>query len=344
VTAPRVIVCDDGERWDEFVSARSSHLYFRWKWREITGAVFGHEAPYLAAVDEQGGFTGVLPLVRLESLLFGRFAVSLPFVSYGGFIADSSAARDALVTACEDLARDARLAHVLLRNATDASPPSWSPQGNKVIMRLQLPAQADELWSAIGSKRRAQIKRPKKEGAHVRIGHLELLDDFYRVFARNMRDLGTPVQSLAFFRAILEAFPDETHLVVTYLGERPAAAAFLVRHGSEMEIPWASSLREFNRFGVNMLLYWEVLAFSIARGAATFDFGRSSRDSNTQRFKAQWGATPQATHWCSWTPGGTEAPSLSPDNSSFSLAIAAWQRLPVPVANLIGPRVVKFLP
>lgn len=341
---PRAIVCDDGARWDEFVSSRSPHLYFRWKWREITAALFGHEAPYLAAVDERGDFAGVLPLVRLQSRLFGRFAVSLPFVSYGGMLADSDAARDALVTACEDYARDSRLAHVLLRNATEVAPGSWAPQSNKVIMRLQLPAQADELWSAIGSKRRAQIKRPKKEGARVRIGHIELLEDFYRVFARNMRDLGTPVQSRGFFRAILEAFPDETHLVVTYLDDAPVAAAFLVRHGGEMEIPWASSLREFNRFGVNMLLYWEVLAFSIGSGAATFDFGRSTRDSNTQRFKAQWGAVPHPTHWCSWTPDGAEAPSLSPDNSSFSLAIAAWQRLPVPVANLVGPRVVKFLP
>ena len=341
---PRVILCDDGGRWDEFVSSRSPHLYFRWRWREATRAMFGHDAPYLAAVDEQDRFTGVLPLVRLESRLFGRFAVSLPLVSYGGLLADSRAARYGLVAACEDYVRDARLAHVLLRNATDVSPASWALQGNKVIMRLQLPAQADELWRAIGSKRRAQIKRPKKEGAHVRIGHSELLEDFYRVFARNMRDLGTPVQSRRFFRAILEAFPDETHLVVTYLGDRPAAAAFLVRHGSEMEIPWASSLREFNRFGVNMLLYWEVLAFSIGQGATSFDFGRSSRDSNTQRFKAQWGATPSPTHWCSWTPDGAEAPSLSPENSSFSLAIAAWQRLPVPVANLIGPRVVRYLP
>ena len=340
----QVVACHDPTVWDAFVGAHSPHLYFRWKWRELTEDVFGHEHCYLTAVDAGGQIRGALPLVRLESRLFGRFALSLPFVSYGGILADSLEARAALRSACEHFLHEAKLSHVLLREPCESLMPSWTCEQHKVVMRLDLPAEADELWSAIGSKRRAQVKRPGKEGAFVKTGHVDLLDDFYRVFARNMRDLGTPVQSKLFFRRILEAFPEDTHVVVTYLQDAPVAAAFLIRHGEEMEIPWASSLREANRFGVNMLLYWEVLKFSIVRGANRFDFGRSSKDSNTLRFKRQWGAVPEQLYWYTHTPGGEAAPSLSPENSKFAAAIAVWQRLPVPLANLLGPRVVKFLP
>lgn len=340
----RVEVCHDSSVWDEFASSQSSHLYYQWRWREVIEAVFGHEHQYLAAVDSNGKTAGILPLVKMESRLFGRSAMSLPFVSYGGVLTTSDDARAALVDECQRYANEENLSNVLLRESLQFTMPSWSCEQHKVIMRLDLPRDPEDLWKAIGSKRRAQVKRPGKEGAFAKTGHHELLDDFYRVFARNMRDLGTPVQSKVFFRGILDAFPDETHLVVTYLNDSPVAAAFLIRHGDEMEIPWASSLREANRFGVNMLLYWEVLKLSVERGAARFDFGRSSKDSNTLRFKRQWGAEPEQLYWYSWTPGGEEAPSLSPENSKFAAAIAVWQKLPVPVANLIGPRVVKYLP
>ena len=111
-----------------------------------------------------------------------------------------------------------------------------------------------------------------------------------------------------------------------------------------MEIPWASSLREFNRFSVNMLLYWESLSYSIEQGCQFFDFGRSNKDAPTYRFKKQWGAEEKQLHWYQWTPEGEEAVRLDPQNSKFSLATKAWQKLPVPIANLIGPGIVKNIP
>ena len=111
-----------------------------------------------------------------------------------------------------------------------------------------------------------------------------------------------------------------------------------------MEIPWASSIREFNRLGVNMLLYWEALRLSIERGCRMFDFGRSTRDGGTYRFKAQWGAAPRPLHWHYWLRRDGELPGLTPSNPKYRLAIAAWQRLPVWVSRLVGPSIVKYLP
>jgi FemAB-related protein (PEP-CTERM system-associated) len=178
----------------------------------------------------------------------------------------------------------------------------------------------------------------------VAAGHLELLPDFYRVFARNMRDLGTPVYASGFFRAILAGLGDAAELVVVYVGAEPAAAGFLVHHRDRTEIPWASSLREWNRIGVNMQLYWSVLKSAIGRGSRQFDFGRSTVDAGTYRFKAQWGAKPRPLYWHYWLQDGRPLPGLNPANPKYALAIRAWQRLPLWLANVVGPPIVRRLP
>ncbi len=127
-----------------------------------------------------------------------------------------------------------------------------------------------------------------------------MLNDFYAVFAHNMRDLGTPVYAKQFFRLILEAWPEQTHIVVLQLGNKPVAAALLLGDRDMMEIPWASTLQSANTMNMNMLLYREVLGLCIRHGYRFFDFGRSSKDSGTYRFKKQWGAEPLQHYWHYW--------------------------------------------
>jgi serine/alanine adding enzyme len=338
-----VSVCESPGAWDAFTGVRSEHIYYRWEWQRVVSSTFGHAHHYLQAVNSDNNVVGVLPLFELKSALFGHYALSLPFVNYGGIIADDDSARDSLLSHCEKLGARKNLSHILLRESKESRTP-WHCEQHKITMLMDLPENPELLWKDLGSKRRAQIKRPGKEGAYAKIGRLELLNDFYRVFTRNMRDLGTPVYGISWFRNILEAFPVETHLVIVYLNDLPVAAAFLIRHGSQMEIPWASSLREANRFGVNMLLYWEVLKFSIEQGAQRFDFGRSSKDANTYRFKKQWGSEPHQLFWYNWTPAGKEVPKLNPQNSKYAKVIEVWKKLPLPVANILGPIIVKYLP
>jgi FemAB-related protein (PEP-CTERM system-associated) len=211
-------------------------------------------------------------------------------------------------------------------------------------MLLPLPQSADELWKQLPSKLRSQVKRPVREGATSVFGGVDLLEEFYRVFAKNMRDLGTPVYPRRFFRAILATFPESSSLAVVRLRGKPVAAAFLFEHRDTMEIPWASSLRTANSVGVNMQLYWSVLERAVARRMTVFDFGRSTADSGTFRFKQQWGAEPTQLYWHYWLRDGGSVPMLNPSNPRYRAAVAAWQRLPLAVANWAGPRVVKYLP
>lgn len=330
-------------RWERFVLAHPGTMHaHRAAWRGVIREVFGHETHYLTARDHDGLVRGVLPLVRVRTALFGDYMVSVPYLNYGGPVADDDGVVARLLDQAASLAERLGVAHMEIRECRPR--PGWPARTDKVAMELELPPTHDALLRQVGSKLRAQIKRPLREGARPRSGGVELLNLFYEVFARNMRDLGTPVYSRHFFSSVLRAFPEGARLFIVRIGTRAVAAALTLRFRERVEIPWASSLREFNRYGVNMLLYSEVLRHAIETGAGMFDFGRSTRDAGTYRFKAQWGARPRPLYWHYWLRAGDRPPQLTPSNPKYRLAIRMWQRLPVPLANLIGPHLVRGLP
>jgi FemAB-related protein (PEP-CTERM system-associated) len=334
---------DEIEAWNAYVSSHpAASIYHRAEWRELIRQTFGHECPYYLARDRDRRVVGVLPLVHLQSRLFGNFMVSMPYFNYGGAIADHPKIEQQLMQAANTFADNSGIQHIEYR---DTLPREGLPvRCKKVCMLLELPEHHEALWERFPSKLRAQIRRPQHEHPEVVQGGLEYLDDFYTVFARNMRDLGTPVYGKVFFSNILKRFPRESTIVSVRLDGKPVAAAFLIGHGERLEIPWASTIQEVNRLSVNMLLYWEVLKLGIDRHYRVFDFGRSSRDSGTFRFKRQWGAQAQPLYWHYWLRGDGKLPELNPDNPKYALAINAWKRLPVFVANRVGPAVVKYLP
>lgn len=211
-------------------------------------------------------------------------------------------------------------------------------------MVLELPDSPDALKQALPAKVRSQIKRPQREGASAVSGREELLEDFYTVFATNMRDLGTPVYARTFFAAVLREFPAESRIFVVRHGADPVAAGLVLGHGRTLEIPWASSLRRANALSVNMLLYWSVLEYACMHGYRHFDFGRSTVDSGTFRFKRQWGAQPRQLYWHYWVRDGGQPPVLNHSNPKFRAAVTAWQRLPLFIANRVGPLLSRNLP
>lgn len=334
---------DAAAAWDAFVaSTPAASLYHRYRWRDVVRAVFARETLYLAA-REGDTIRGVLPMVRLKSALFGDFLVSMPYFNYGGVLAaDASAERALLDHACA-LAASLGVSHLELRHRRpDAG--ALPARTDKVTMLLDLPSDPAVLLKRLDAKVRSQIRRPQKEGATSTRGGIELLDEFYAVFAENMRDLGTPVYPKRFFRAILEAFPADARLAVVRVAGKPAAAGFVIGDGRTLEIPWASSLRRANAIGVNMLMYWSVLEFACEQGNATFDFGRCTVDGGAFRFKKQWGAKPVQLHWHYWMRNAGELPRLNHSNPKYEMAVAAWRKLPLAVANRLGPLLIGNLP
>ena len=331
------------EEWNRYVESNpAASLYHRAEWQALIKETFGHSGYYFSARDKTGNITGVLPLIRLRSRLFGDFMVSMPYFNYGGAVADHPLIEQHLMEAAAQQGARIGVSHIEFRDDTPRR--ELPARTEKVNMILHLPDNQDELWQSFTPKLRAQIRRPQREKPQVLMGGVEYLDDFYAVFSRNMRDLGTPVYSRTFFRNILDSFPDTSQLIVARLADRPVAAAFLIGHRDTLEIPWASTLSDVNRLSINMLLYWEILKYAIKQGYRNFDFGRSSKDSGTYRFKQQWGAQPRPLYWHYWQASGDTLPSLNPDNPRYALAIKVWQRLPLRVTTALGPLIVKNLP
>lgn len=339
-TTVRPAVEADARAWDAFVTARQPGCsYHLWAWRQVFVTAFGHECVYLVA-REGDVIAGTLPLVFIRSRVFGRSLTSLPFLNYGGVLATTEAVARVLLEAARAESARLRCRHVELRHVSRRFPDVPCRQ-HKVTMLLDL---APGLWERLDRKVRNQVRKAEKSALTVARGGPELLDEFYAVFTRNMRDLGTPVYGRGVFEAVLAAFPERASLVVVRSGAAPVAAALTYRSEGTVEVPWASSIREFNSMCPNHLLYWHILEHAIANGATRMDFGRSTPGEGTFKFKEQWGAQPVPLHWEYLLPEGALPPDQSPANPKFRLAIAMWQRLPLPVANLLGPRIVKGIP
>jgi FemAB-related protein (PEP-CTERM system-associated) len=330
-------------RWDAFVGRQpSASIYHQSVWTTIVERAFGHETCRLAAECE-GEIVGVLPLVFFNSWLFGRFAVSMPFFNYGGLLAASPEVRHALLDAAVAETEQRGGSYVELRHTTHLLPELLS-KTHKVAMVLPLAESVDMQWQCIDRKLRNQVRKAEKSGVSVTQGGAELVDAFYQVFARNMRDLGTPVYSKRLFSEVTQRLPESTRIFCATVGGQPVAAALVVWHGNRIEVPWASSLREFNPLCANVLVYWEMLRFAIERRMSHFDFGRSTPNEGTFYFKRQWGAEPHSLVWEYWLAPECSLPDLSPKNPRFSLATSTWRKLPVSLTRLVGPALVRNIP
>lgn len=312
-------------------------------WLEILRTALGHEV-YALEATASGRTVGFLPLACVESMLFGRFLVSLPYLNTNGVIAHSADVQAELISRAATLADELNVRHLELRHEAPIAHPSLNAAiTSKVHMRLKLAATPELLWKGFDSKLRNQIRKGEKGTFSVTWGGLECLEGFYDVLAENMRDLGSPVYGVELFQAILATFPDDAEICLVREGTKPVAAALLLHGWGVTEVPTASSLKEYNPSNVNMLMYHHLLRRAVERGQRVFDFGRSTLEGNTFRFKKQWGAAPHPAEWQYAVLQG-EVGEMRPDNPRYQRAIRLWQKLPVGVTRVLGPRIVRGIP
>jgi FemAB-related protein (PEP-CTERM system-associated) len=338
---------DDGEaekRWDAYVLGHAEASgYHATGWKRVMERVYGHRTHYLYAEDD-GEVVGVLPMVQVKLPFVRNVMTSLPFTSYGGIVADSPQVSWRLFEAAAEVARATKVTSLELRHH-GVAPLDLPARTHKVSLWLDLPSSEDALWSSFRSELRTDIRRRVKDGLEVRVTGLDGLDDFYRIYAINMRDLGTPVYPRAFFARILEEWPGSGWIATCFFRGEAVASGFLLGFRGTLEIPWASSLRDMKSLRPNMLLYWECLRHAIGTGFVRFDFGRSTPGAGTFAFKKQWGARPVPLAWQYWmASSGAPLPDVTPDNPRFAAAIRAWRRLPVAVTRVIGPAIAAYLP
>jgi len=312
-------------------------------WLKVLRDGLGHEV-YAIEATVDGQICGFLPLAYVSSLLFGRFLVSLPYLNSNGVIAANADVQTALISRAVQLADELNVRYLELRHETPIEHEALNGKlTSKVHMRLRLPKTTELLWKGFDTKVRNQIRKGEKHNLTAHWGGEELLDPFYAVLSRNMRDLGTPIYGRELFSSILRTFPGDAELCVVRSGETNAAAALLLHGRGMTEVPTASSLKEFNPTCVNMLMYRHLLDRAIERKQAVFDFGRSTLDGPTFKFKKQWGAEPVPATWQYHIREGSVG-EMRPDNPRYQRIIRVWQRLPVLLTQYIGPPIVRGIP
>lgn len=331
----------DAAAWDGFGQRQAGWTAFhRYAWREVLRRSHGLETPFLAARDASGALRGILPLVRQRSRIFGHFLVSMPFVNYGGPLGDDAAIR-ALAEYADTMALRDGAGLLELRSAREL-PLDFPVSHRKITVVLALDGGPEAVFGRFKAKLRSQVRRPAKDGVTVRMG-ADQVDAFYAVFAEHMRDLGTPAQPLGFFREIAERLGDDAWFAVAWHEGKPIAAGAGLRWDAEFEITWASALRAYNRLSPNMAVYWALIERAAADGLTRFNFGRCTPGSATHKFKLQWGAVDEALWWYSGRSSRV-AGTPSPDSAKFRLAVRVWQRLPVALTRVVGPRIVRNIP
>ncbi|MDP9202282.1 MAG: GNAT family N-acetyltransferase, partial [Gemmatimonadota bacterium] len=264
------------------------------------------------------------------------------FLNDGGPIGERRAQQSLVEHAVAEAKRSG--AGLLELRSREEVPGPVTPSNRRISVHLSLPSSVEELWkTTFRAKVRSQIRRPGKEGMVFRSSSAEL-SAFYEVFTHNMRDLGTPVLPRAFFERIESAFGDRVIFSSVYTSAGvPAAVACCFLWRDELEVMWASSIRELNQLSPNMLLYGSLMEEAIRRGVHVFNFGRCSPGGATHRFKQQWGGNDVRLPWPSWSrDAAIGVPST--DRVVYRLATSAWKRLPLALANRLGPPLARLLP
>jgi FemAB-related protein (PEP-CTERM system-associated) len=283
----------------------------------------------------------VLPLAHVVSRLFGSSLVSLPFCVYGGAAVTNLAARAALHSRAFELASSLEVGHLELRNR-EVTEPSWLSRDLYATFRKTLLPDPDANFEAIPSKRRNMVRRAAKAGLRAVVN--DSVDRFFPLYADNVHRHGTPPFPKRYFCALVNAFGQD-HEVLTVLDVtgRAIASAFLFYFRDEIIPYYVGDCVEARNLAANDFMYWEIIRHAAARGCRTFDWSRSKKGTGSFEFKKNWGFAPEPLHYEYLLVRGKRVPEHNPLNPKYRLLIKLWQRLPLPLANLIGPHIVKSL-
>jgi FemAB-related protein (PEP-CTERM system-associated) len=323
---------------DEHCHATPAHSP---EWFDVIRDAYGHDPLYLSADDAEGR-TVVLPAFVVRRPLVGTVVTSMPFLDSGGPCGASGPLGAVLVGRLIEEAGRLGARSVELRCA-ERLDMGQAPTEHKVNMTLALPADPDVLWRRLDKSVRNQVRKAEKSGLTIESGGAEKLTAFYDVFAARMRDLGSPVHARGFLQAVMTAFGSRARIVVVQNGSTTVGGLVAIAFKDRLAVPWAACLQEYFSLCPNMLLYWDTLRRACDEGFSRFDFGRSTRDSGTYRFKRQWGAEEEPLFWYTIPLRRRPGTSAGGAGRRAALAVRAWQRLPLAVTRRLGPHIRKYL-
>lgn len=330
-----------GAQWDDYVLAHPQGNFFHLSgWRDVVRDTFGHSAHFLMT-ERDGAITGILPLMEIKSRLFGHSLISSAFCVGGGPLASDPAALTALLAEAEETAGKLGVEYIELRD-TDAAPETWARREG-LYAGFERPIKADEAecLTQIPRKQRAVVRKAMTLGFTVTID--DTTEHFFDLYARNVRNHGTPAMPRRFFDSLLKRFGKNCEILTVHHQGR-AVSSVLSYFFRDRVLPYyTGSLDEARGTGANDYMYWSLMRHAVTRGCAVFDFGRSKTGTGPYKFKHNWGFEPRPIVHQFRLLKAEKLPDINPNNPKYALFIRAWQKLPLPVANAISPFLSRSL-
>ena len=336
----RAVSANDAACWDAYVLTHPDATFFhRIGWKRVIEQAFGHRPHFLLA-ERDGAIVGVLPLVEIKSRLFGHSLGSLPFCAYGGIVADDGFARSGLDRAAQALARTLKVGALEYRNQV-AQHADWPAKDLYVTFKKAIEPEVEANMNAIPRKQRAMVRKGIKAGL---AGEIDSdTTRFFQAYSASVHRLGTPVFSRKFFRLLKDEFGDDCEVLTIMLGDQVIASVMSFYFRDEVLPYYGGGVDAARAVAGNDFMYWELLRRACERGLKVFDFGRSKRGTGSFDFKKNWGFEPTPLHYEYFLVNDTEVPEINPLNPKYRLFIQAWKKMPLAVANVIGPHIVKNL-
>ena len=345
----------DRKEWDDYVKRHPDGTVFHLSgWKGAVERSFGPNTNYLLAVDSASfgepatrpdgeEIVGIFPLFYTKNVLFGRYMVSVPFATYGGILADGDDIQQALYEQGVAITKGMALEYLELRN--ERSQLKGLPTKDLYyVFKKEISSDNDKNLLAIPRKARRMVRKGIKEKLDARFGNVELLDEFYELFAFSYRSLGTPVFPKIFLRKLLRQYGSDSSILIIYKDVQPLSGV-LSFYFKDQVIPYYSgSYPESRNFAANDYMYWALMSDAADKGYRIFDFGRSKKDTGSYHFKRHWGFEPLPLPYQYYLNKIEEIPNISPTNPKYQRLIELWKKLPLWATKIIGPRIVKYIP
>jgi len=332
---------EGAKRWDKFVfSCPDASFFHRSDWQGIIRDVFKHSTHFFYA-ESAGEIQGVLPLAHVNSLLFGNSLIALPFAVYGGIAASNQEVAGALQAEAQKLAQQLGVDHLEFRNVKPRNT-DWPTQDLYVTFRKELLPEVEDNMLAIPRKQRAMVRKGIKNGLVSTVD--DNVDRFFKLFADNVHRHGTPALPKRYFESLLHVFGDDCEVLTITGPDGQLLSSVLSFYFRDEVLPYYAGDDESARhLAANDFKYWELMRRSCARGIRIFDYGRSKQGTGPYAFKKNWGFEPQPLHYEYCLYKRDSIPQNNPNNAKYKLFIEAWRRMPIGLANWLGPHIVRNL-
>ena len=329
--------------WDRFVlqDCPQASFFHLSAWKTVIEKAYGQNCPYLYA-ERDGQIVGVLPLVHIKSRLFGNRLISNGFTIGGGVAAMDPEAAQALDAEALRLMTSLKVSDLEYRRSADhQGQPGWTAK-SEIYANFSRPMAAaeDECLKQIPRKQRAVVR--KALDANQLTEDIDLTPArFFPLYAFSMRNMGTPVFGMTFFKILMEEFAGSVDcLTVLHQGQPVSSVLNFYFRGAVMPY-YTGCLLKARELGANDFMYWRLMRRAVERGCTVFDFGRSKFGTGPFSFKKNWGFEPSPITHEFLTADGQPPSEINPLNPKYRLFIAAWKRLPLWLANALGPLVVR---